>query len=352
MLRRRAGTAALWCVVKADGYGHGAVPVARASTEAGAAGLCVALTQEALELHASPELAEVPILVLSEQPITHAGVLVANRITPTLYRRESIVAFAAAVRTAGHDGAFGVHLKVDTGMSRVGCSVDELPELVELIGRTPQLRLDGVFTHLARADEPHEPFTATQLARFADAVRDLPMGVALHAHNSAGFLAHDLGRVTMVRAGIALYGLEPGSGVSNLMEGLPPALQLVSTVGYVKRTSPGSVFSYGSRARLDRAATVATVPIGYADGVPRRLGLNGGEVLIGGKRRPILGVVTMDQLIVDCGDDHVAVGDEVVLIGRQSGHEITATEWADRCGTINYEIVCAISPRVSRRYRP
>lgn len=350
-LRRRAGAAELWCVVKANGYGHGAVAVAQACVEAGADGLCVALTQEALELRSTPSLAEVPILVLSEQPTDHAEALVAHGITPTLYRRESIAAFAEAARLSGRVDAFGVHLKVDTGMSRVGCAPGEVPALVEDIERLGSLRLDAVFTHLARADEPDEPFTTQQLERFVEVVRHLPDGVRLHAHNSAGLLAHDVTRVHAVRAGVALYGLTPGPGVAHLMTGLRPAMQVVSAVGFVKRSPAGSVFSYGSRVRLDRDATVATVPVGYADGVPRRLGLSGGEVLIGGKRRPILGVVTMDQVIVDCGDDDVAVGDEVVLIGRQGDEDISATDWAEKCGTINYEIVCGISARVPRRYR-
>jgi alanine racemase len=155
---------------------------------------------------------------------------------------------------------------------------------------------------------------------------------------------------SIVRAGIALYGLTPGGGVSHLMDGLAPALSFRSAVGFVKRTTVGAGFSYGQRVHLDRAATIATIPVGYADGVPRRLGLQGGEVLIGGKRRAILGVVTMDQLIVDCGDDDIAVGDEVVLIGRQGAENITAEEWAARCDTISYEIVCGISARVPRRY--
>jgi alanine racemase len=347
-LIRRAGAADVWCVVKADGYGHGAAPVARACVEAGAVGLCVALTQEALHLRNSG-LTDVPILVLSEQPFGHGAVLVEAAITPTLYTVAGVEKFAAAVRSSSHaTGRYGVHLKVDTGMHRVGCTPDELPDLVAAVELSGVLAVDAIFTHLARADEPHEPYTAAQLERFDAAVRDL--GYRTHSSNSAGLLAHAIGDQAIVRAGIALYGLTPGRDVAHLMDGLAPALSLRSQVSFVKRTVPGAAFSYGSRVRLDRHATVATIPVGYADGVPRRLGLHGGDVLIGGKRRPILGVVTMDQIVVDCEDDDVTVGDDVVLIGQQGDETITADEWAERCDTISYEIVCGISARVPRRY--
>jgi alanine racemase len=346
-LARRSAPAALWCVVKANGYGHGAVPVARACIEAGATGLCVALTQEALELREAG-LVGVPLLVLSEQPPGDAAALVEADTTPTLYTLSGVEAFARAARAAGGTAQRGVHLKVDTGMHRVGCHPDELPALIAAVEAAGVLSIDAIFTHLARADEPDEPYTAAQLDRFRNAVDGL--GYPTHAANSAGILAHRHAHRSLVRAGIALYGIAPGPDVANLMNGIVPALSLHSAVSFVKRTPPGAAFSYGSRVTLDRAATIATIPVGYADGVPRRLGLNGGSVLIGGKRRPILGVVTMDQLIVDCGDDEIRVGDDVVLIGRQGRDDITATEWADLCDTIAYEIVCAISARVPRRY--
>jgi alanine racemase len=346
-LCRRAGDAATWCVVKANGYGHGAIPIARACLDAGAIGLCVALTQEALELREAG-IGGAPILVLSEQPHRDHGSLVAANITPTLYSLDGVAAFAAAVRSAAVPRPYGVHIKVDTGMNRVGCDPADLRSIISAVETSGVLRVDAIFTHLARADEPDEPFTAQQLARFDAAVE--PLGYPTHAVNSGGLLVLAVANRSIVRAGIALYGLTPGGGVSHLMDGLAPALSFRSAVGFVKRTTVGAGFSYGQRVHLDRAATIATIPVGYADGVPRRLGLQGGEVLIGGKRRAILGVVTMDQLIVDCGDDDIAVGDEVVLIGRQGAENITAEEWAARCDTISYEIVCGISARVPRRY--
>ncbi|HQV58925.1 MAG TPA: alanine racemase, partial [Ilumatobacteraceae bacterium] len=223
----------------------------------------------------------------------------------------------------------------------------------DAIQRSPATRLAGVFTHLAKADEPDDPFTNPQLAAF-DAALDLldaaghrpPM---VHAANSAGLIAHPAARFTMVRAGIAIYGIAPSTELAAASAALRPALSLHARVSMVKRLEAGDGVSYGQRHHFLRPATVATVPIGYADGVPRRLFQCGGEVLIGGVRRPIVGVVTMDQLMVDCGDDSVAVGDEVILIGTQGDQTITANEWGDKLGTIGYEIVCAISVRIARR---
>jgi alanine racemase len=191
-------------------------------------------------------------------------------------------------------------------------------------------------------------YNSRQLERFAALTSDR---LALtHAANSAGLLAHSAARRDMVRGGIALYGISPGPGVDDLASDLRPALSLKAKVSFVKRLAAGHAISYGLRHTFTSAANVATVPLGYADGIPRRLFSVGGQVLVGGKRRNIVGAVTMDQLMVDCGDDKVDVGDEVVLIGRQSNEEITAAEWATRLDTIAYEIVCGISKRVPRVY--
>ncbi len=172
----------------------------------------------------------------------------------------------------------------------------------------------------------------------------------VHAANSAGLLAFPDAHFDLVRAGIAIYGIAPVPALAGVAE-LRPVLALKARVSHVKSLEAGSRISYGLRYELDRPATIATVPIGYADGVPRNLAAVGGQVLIGGRRRPVAGTVTMDQLMVDVGDDAVAVGDEVVLIGRQGDASVTAQEWAERLGTIAYEIVCGIGPRVPRRYR-
>lgn len=353
-LRTVVAPSALWAVVKADGYGHGAIEVAQAAVDAGAQGLCVALVSEGIELRAAG--IDVPILVLSEQPTDAVDDIVRFRLMATVYTAPFIEALAAAARARGVDG-LPVHLKIDTGMQRVGVSIDRAAEVAASIeSNTPTLRLVGVFTHLAMADEPDDDFTGVQLDRFdaALAALSLPSGVLVHIANSAGALAHPDARRSFVRAGIAIYGISPGHGVDPLCRELRPALSLRARVSHVKRVTAGSRISYGLRHTFEHDTTVATVPIGYADGVPRRLFAVGGEVLIRGRRRPIVGVVTMDQLMVDCGDDAVVVGDDVVLIGHQDGvlgsERVVATDWADLLDTIGYEIVCGIGSRVPRRH--
>lgn len=356
VLRRRVAPAAVWAVVKADGYGHGAVRVARAALDAGATGLCVALVQEGVELRRSG--VEAPVLVLSEQPPDTLQDLVDHRLTATVYSERGVAELTAAVNAAGA-GEVDVHVKVDTGMQRVGVAPDRVASVLEaVLAARPGLRLTGFDTHLAVADVPDDPVTGRQLARFdaaLDCLRDRvgragldPTDVVVHAANSAGALAHPAARHDMVRAGIAVYGISPGPGVDHLANELRPAMRLVARVSFVKRVRADSRISYGLRHRFERDTTVATVPIGYADGVPRRWSDVGGEVLVGGRRCPIVGVITMDQLMVDVGDDEVEVGDEVVLLGRQGDHEIRADHWAGALDTIGYEIVCGVSRRIER----
>jgi alanine racemase len=350
MLVELARPAVLLAVVKADGYGHGAVPVARAVLEAGATWLGVALVEEGIELRAAG--IDAPVLLLSEPPPDAAPAVVAELLTPTVYTTSGVDALAKAVVDAGRDAPLPVHLKVDTGMHRVGCSVDDARGLVEAIVGRPELELEAMCTHLAVADEPDHPYTAEQLAQF-DALlgRIASSGRAprlVHAANSAALLAHPASHYDLVRVGIAVYGVAPPNLTDRV--DLRPALSLRAQVSHVKRLPGGSRVSYGLRYELPRASTVATVPIGYADGVPRNLGVAGGEVLVHGRRAPIAGTVTMDQLMIDAGDAAVEVGDEVVLLGTQGGEEITAAEWADHLGTIPYEIVTGIGTRVPRRY--
>jgi alanine racemase len=202
------------------------------------------------------------------------------------------------------------------------------------------------------ADDPADPFTATQLDRFDAAVAAMRAAgrtaLRLHAANSAGGLAHARARYDMVRAGISVYGIAPSAAVRPRRSA--PALRLRSEVTHVQTVAAGEGVSYGRHWMANAPTRVATVPIGYADGIRRDLPALGGEVLLHGQRRPIVGVVTMDQLMVDCGDLDVAVGDEVVLIGEQGDERITAEEIADRLGTIGYEIVCGLGARVPRRY--
>jgi alanine racemase len=361
LLSGLVGPAELCAVVKADGYGHGAVPLATAALAGGATWLAVALVEEGVALREAG--IEVPILLLSEPPGEAMKEAVASRLVPTVDSEPGVQA-VSRVAAGSDSGPVDVHLKVDTGMHRVGADPDQVVALATSIGAHPQLRLAALWTHLAVADggaKADREFTRTQLDRFRS-VHDELLSAGLrppvtHAANSAGTIAFPEARLDMVRCGIALYGLSPTPELATQLSeatgggSLRPVMSLRAEVSLVRWLDRGERPSYGRRRPLAEQSLVATVPIGYADGVPRRLFDTGGEVLIGGIRRPLAGVVTMDQIVVDCGpQDHpaVEVGDEVVLIGRQGENEITASEWADRLGTINYEVVCGIGPRVPR----
>lgn len=347
VLSQTVAPAGVWAVVKADGYGHGALEVGTAALLAGADGLCVALAAEGVALRRSGISG--PILVLSEQPADNADAMVEHHLIPTVSTAAGIDAVTAAASAYATDPV-DVHLKIDTGMHRVGASPSDAQELCRLIAERPALQLAGIFTHLAVADELSDEETARQLERFDETLAGLPAVRFVHAANSAGALAHPAARHSFVRAGIALYGISPGADLDEVARRLRPALSLKARVAYVKRLHAGNRLSYGLRHEMPVDANVATIPIGYADGVRRNLSGLGMPVLIGGKRREIIGTVTMDQLMVDCGDDDVSAGDEVVLIGRQGDDHIRAEDWASALGTIGYEIVCGIGPRVPRRY--
>jgi alanine racemase len=270
-----------------------------------------------------------------------------------VHTRRFVDALAKATADAGAVEPLPVHLKVDTGMHRVGCAPGEALAVAKAVRKHRELHLEGLLTHLAVADEPDNNYTAGQLDCFGTVRAELARaGIrpeVVHALNSAGLITQPDARFDLVRCGIALYGIAPSAALSGALP-LRPALSLRARVSFVRRLPAGERLSYGLRYRLAEDATVATVPLGYADGVPRRLGEVGGEVLAGGRRRPIAGTVTMDQLLIDLGGDTIIAGDEVVLIGRQGQDEITAAEWAERLGTIPYEICCTIGDRVPRRY--
>jgi alanine racemase len=277
--------------------------------------------------------------------------VVAAATEAAVYSRTIIDALGDAATRGGR--TVDVHLKVDTGMHRVGAAPSDAPGLAQAIDRHPHLVLGSVWTHLASADDPRSAYTDEQLDRFDDAVAAIEKaGVDVacrHAANSAGAIAHPRARRDRVRAGIAIYGIAPSPALQGAAD-LRPALRLTSEVSHVKRLGAGQSVSYGQRYFTDRETTIATVPIGYADGVRRALGATGGEVLVGGRRCPIAGTVTMDQITVDCGDSDVERDAEVVLIGRQGDEEITVEEWADRLGTIGYEITTGFTARVPRRH--
>jgi alanine racemase len=349
VLRDLVDPAELCVVVKADGYGHGAVPVGRAAMHAGAALLAVAQVQEARELRRAG--LEGRLLLLSEPAPGEVAEAVELGLELTAYTAEAIDAIAAA---AHPDEPVLLHLKVDTGMHRVGAPPGDAAALAILIERDPRLELHAVWTHCAVADEPDNPYTDAQLEQFSDVLADIERAgvhpAARHAANSAAAIAHPASRFDLVRCGIAVYGIDPAPALHGMAD-LRPAVRFASTVSFVKPVAAGERISYGLHHRFEADTRVATVPVGYADGVPRRLGLLNQSVLIGGQRRPIVGVVTMDQLMVDCGpDSDVVAGDEVVLLGTQGDQAISPDEWAEQLGTIAYEIVCAIGARVERRY--
>ena len=350
-LRTAAPGAALCTVVKADGYGHGSVPVARAALDAGATWLGVAQVDEAAVLRAAG--IEAPILVLSEPGAHETDRALALGLHLTAYRPETIERISGRAAELGVPAA-PLHLKVDTGMRRIGCEPDDALRLARAIEASPGVLLAGTMTHLARAVEPEVATPDEQLDVFDDVLTALAaVGIdpgIRHAANSAGTLAHPRSHLDLVRAGIATYGIDPGPALAGVAD-LRPALRWTSTVRHVKPVRAGEHVSYGHRHRFDHDTVVATIPVGYADGFRRRLGLDGGSVLVGGRRCPVVGVVTMDQFVVDCGPDpSIGVGDEVVLIGGQGDEHITAEDMAAVLGTIGYEVVCDLSPRVERRY--
>jgi alanine racemase len=337
-------------VVKADGYGHGAEPVARTAVEAGARWLAVAQPAEATALRAAGITA--PLLLLSEPRPADLDEVLAADVAVTVYTPDLIRQLDAAASARRHPSS--VHLKVDTGMHRVGAAPDDVVALAKQIDAAAGLSLDAIWTHCAVADEPDNPFTASQLERFDAVVAEVEAaGIAVpmrHAANSAAAIAHPASRYDLVRCGIALYGIAPSVALLDRVA-LEPVVRLATEVAFVKPVSAGEGVSYGLRHHFERDTLVATLPVGYADGVFRSLGTAGQEVLIGGCRRPMVGVVTMDQVMVDLGPgSEVRPGDEVVLLGAQGGERISPDEWARRLGTIAYEVVCAMGARVERRY--
>ena len=351
IVAQRTAPVQVWAVVKANGYGHGAVQVANASLAGGATGLCVAIVDEAVALRRAGITA--PILLLSEQPPELADLIVGYQLTPTVTTTRGAAVLAASAAAA--DQTVKVHIKVDTGMHRVGVAPEEAVSLASFISSYDSLTIEGVYTHFAVADDPSHPANAAQLSVFNTVLEDMSSrGInppLIHAANSAAALANEPSRFTMVRLGIAMYGLRPGAGVAELCAGLIPAMSLKARVSAVRWVEAGEAVSYGLVRPLAKGSLIATVPMGYADGVPRALGRTKIQVLLNGVPRTIAGTITMDQLMIDCeSDSSVMVGDEVVLIGKQGDHSVTADDWAEALGTIGYEIVCGISPRIFRRY--
>jgi alanine racemase len=341
--------AKVMAIVKANAYGHGAIPVARALVANGADRLGVAILTEALELRASG--IEVPIMIIGYTPESHASQVVENNIIQTVFTVEQAEALAAAAKKLGKNAV--VHLKIDTGMSRIGFRWDS-PEEVQPIFGLDGLIVEGVFTHFAVADMQNKQFTHEQLNRFkqcVDVIESKHGRIPIkHAANSAAIIDLPETYLDMVRPGIMLYGLAPSDEVDLSDIELKPAMTLKTQISMLKSLSAGTTVSYGRNYKADKIITVATLPLGYADGYSRLLS-NKAEVLIKGQRARIIGRVCMDQCMVDVTHiPELSVGDEVILFGTDGNDSIRVDELADILGTINYEIVCMVSSRVPRVY--
>jgi alanine racemase len=344
-MRRELGPATGVCaVVKADGYGHGAVPAARAALAGGARSLAVAAAGEAAELRAAG--IDAPILVMGALSPSELGIALAARADVVAWDEDFVDAVAAR-------GGGAVHVKLDSGMGRLGTrDAGEATRVAESAAATDGVTLAGAMTHFATADERGDAFFGEQLERFATWARALQLAhpeIVLHAANSAATLRDPAAHFDLVRTGVAIYGLDP-FGEDPAARELEPALELGSYVAAVKPVAAGQSAGYGRRFVAVAPTHVATLPIGYGDGVRRGL-TNNADVLLGGARRPLVGTVSMDNVTVEIGSPAVAAaGDAAVLIGAQGGERITAEEVAARLGTINYEVTCGLLARVPRAY--
>jgi alanine racemase len=338
--------AALCAVVKADGYGHGALPSARAALAGGASWLAVVDSQEALELRAGG-LAEVPILVMGALTPVELEEALAAGADVVIWSERQLQAVAAA-------GGGRVHVKLDTGMGRLGTRDAELARQLAAAARaTDGVELVGLMSHFATADElDDDGFFAEQLRRFADWVREVRReqpDLLVHAANSAAMMRDAATHFDMVRCGVAIYGLDP-FGRDPAARGLEPALELTSYLAEVKRCAAGESAGYGRRFIAEHDTSIGLVPVGYGDGWRRGL-TNNADVLVAGRRYPLAGTVSMDSITVDLGPDAERLRDErVTLVGLQGSERITAEEVARRLETINYEITCGLTRRVPRDY--
>ena len=346
-LRRELSGAALCAVVKADGYGHGVVPVARAAQAGGAGWLAVVTANEAVELRAHGIDGRVLLLgAISSEELSLALAAGADLVAWS----ERFVAEVAAAAWA----PVRMHVKFDSGLGRLGTR--DLSEALRIAGSvieaSPKLELVGAMTHFATADEEDLEFFEQQLStfrEFADHMRRLRSGVVVHAANSAATLRVPASHFDMVRCGIAIYGCDP-MNQDPIAHGLEPALELRSYLAAVKLAHAGESAGYGRRFRADGETWIGTIPMGYADGIRREL-TNNCDVLVNGRRYPLVGTVSMDNITIDLGRDPAArIGDPAMIIGHDGGERQTAEDVARRAGTISYEIVCGISKRVPRTY--
>jgi len=356
IIREHAGGAQVWPVLKADAYGHGAPAVARTLERAGADGFCVALLEEGVELREAGVVA--PILIVGGHYGSAHDEVVARSLVPVVHDLEQVAAFARVVRSGLASGPIDVHLKIDTGMARLGVTMGDLARVADRLRDYPEVRIRGLMTHLACAEESSGEATDEQLARFDDASRQLATrGVCpevRHAAASAALLRGQ-GLGDGVRPGIAVFGISPRVDGVALTTKLMPVMRVRTEIVALRDVEKGDAAGYGAMWRAGRRSVIATAPMGYADGLSRHLS-NRGHVLVRGKRAPIVGAVSMDMIMFDVTDvAGVSVRDEVVVLGAQDGPlgraAITADEIAEVAGTIPWEVLTSVSRRVPRFYR-
>jgi alanine racemase len=354
---RHAGGAGVWAVLKADAYGHGAPAVARTLERAKIDGFCVALLEEAVELREAGIVA--PILVMGGHYGNAHDEVIARALLPVVHDLGQVEAFARLVRSGEAAGPIDVHLKIDTGMARLGVTPAALPGFAAKLAQMPEVRVHGLMTHLACADAPTVDETREQMRLF-DLATALLAGHGVvpavrHAANSAALLRGEA-RLDAVRPGIALFGVSPGiEGGTALTRDLRPVMRVRTEIVALREVETGAPVGYGATWHAGRRSAIATLPMGYADGLSRRLG-NRGHLLVRGKRAPIVGAVSMDMTMVDVTDiEGAAVCDEVVMLGAQEGPLgracIGAAEIAAHADTIPWEVLTGVSRRVPRFYR-
>ncbi|MHB1341214.1 MAG: alanine racemase [Coriobacteriia bacterium] len=337
-------------VVKADGYGHGSLPAAKAALGAGAHRLGVATLEEAVVLREGGVSA--PIHLLSEPPADGIDIVIENRLVPAVTTREFAVDLSRAALVAGATVPY--HLKIDSGMNRIGVRAEDAFDVAAWLKGLPGVEMEGAFTHFATADVPGDWEFERQLEKFRSALGKMQTErvrpAMIHSANSAATILHPETHFDMVRCGIAIYGLHPADTTYGRID-LVPAMSVKSRVSYVKRIGLGDGVSYGFTYHAAAPTTIATVPMGYADGVHRVLS-NTMEVLIGGRRCRQVGRICMDQFMVEIPEGlRVEAGDEVVLVGEQGGERLGMDGLAAAAQTINYELACGFALRLGRRYR-
>ena len=348
LLKKRAGNAGIMAVVKADAYGHGAIEVSKAFIEEGVAMLAVAFVKEGLELREAG--IKSPILVFAKPSADNIGIQLQNNLEVTISEMEDVELVASASKKISSEAR--VHLNVDTGMNRLGAQYDEASEIAKKISEKKELNFSGLYSHLSSSDESDSGTTIRQIKDYSEIIDTLKRNKInyglLHLANSGGLLNVPDSIFDMVRLGISLYGHNPNPHKEN-EDNLIQVMTLKSTVAMVRDVDEGKSVSYGQSWTAKRNTKVATIPVGYADGINRLLS-NDMEVLIKGNRYPVVGQVTMDMIMADVGSTNINNGDEVVIYGTQVDESIAISDIAKRLNTIPYEICCSVSSRIPRIY--